>query len=66
MSQPTTRHSQSNAVPMDGHYWTELRQAISSTSGFKRWILEENVPAQVPEDDMVQLYLRRTLETLAY
>jgi hypothetical protein len=65
MSQLTTRHSQSNAVS-DGHYWTELRQAISSTSGFKRWILEENLSAQVPEDDMVQLYLRRTLETLAY
>lgn len=58
-----------NSFQADGHYWRELKQAISDTSGFKRWILERDPEIKEPEstqDKMVQLYLRQTLETLAY
>lgn len=53
----------------DGKYWDELRQAISNTSGFKRWVLDRQIEPKSAEgtmDAMVQLYLRQTLETLAY
>jgi hypothetical protein len=53
----------------DGKYWGELRQAISNTSGFKRWVLDRKIEPKSAEgtlDAMVQLYLRQTLETLAY
>jgi hypothetical protein len=57
-----------NASPSDGKYWSELRQAISDTSGFKRWVLDskESQGSDGTLDTMVQLYLRQTLETLAY
>jgi hypothetical protein len=63
----TTTHI--NSFQADGRYWRELKQAISDTSGFKRWILERDPEIKEPEstqDTMVQLYLRQTLETLAY
>jgi hypothetical protein len=57
------------AFRADGKYWSELRQAISDTSGFKRWVLDRKIEPKSSEgtlDAMVQLYLRQTLETLAY
>jgi hypothetical protein len=57
------------AFRADGKYWSELRQAISNTSGFKRWVLDRKIEPKSSEgtlDAMVQLYLRQTLETLAY
>jgi hypothetical protein len=62
-----TPHSKTSLT--DGKYWNELRQAISDTSGFKRWVLDRQIEPQSAEgtmDAMVQLYLRQTLETLAY
>ncbi|MGB8700733.1 MAG: hypothetical protein WCD18_15055 [Thermosynechococcaceae cyanobacterium] len=69
MTQLKTNHVQQTAFRADGQYWSELKQAISDTSGFKRWILERNPNVKGPEatqDTMVMLYLRQTLETLAY
>lgn len=63
---PASRHSQSNQHQI----WDHLKQAIATTSGFRRWQLERS-----PQDDQiknlsldhqVKLYLRETLETLAY
>ncbi|MCG9893680.1 MAG: hypothetical protein MH252_21740 [Thermosynechococcaceae cyanobacterium MS004] len=65
------KHNSPNitAFQADGRYWNELKHAISDTSGFKRWILERDPDikdARATQDAMVQLYLRQTLETLAY
>ncbi len=46
-----------------------LRKAIASSSGFKRWRTDKGLEVLVrPEglDDQIRLYLRETLETLAY
>jgi hypothetical protein len=64
--QATDQNKSSHA---ESHYWAELKRAISDTSGFKRWLLEcelESRGQDVTQDNMVQLYLRQTLETLAY
>ncbi len=50
-------------------FWIGLKQAISASSGFERWKLERGVhekPSDLTLDDLVQSYLRETLETLAY
>ncbi|MEM1171290.1 MAG: hypothetical protein AAGJ08_19965 [Cyanobacteria bacterium P01_H01_bin.35] len=50
--------------------WDSLKQAIALTSGFQRWQLEckvnNNQQQNIPLDRQVSLYLRETLETLAY
>ncbi|MEB3340072.1 hypothetical protein [Okeania sp.] len=50
--------------------WDSLKQAIALTSGFQRWQLERKVNSNeeqnIPLDKQVSLYLRETLETLAY
>ena len=50
-------------------FWPHLRQVISTSSGFKRWVLERGLDANATGpilDTLVQSYLRQTLETLAY
>lgn len=47
--------------------WQELKYVISGSSGFKRWQLECNAQLQsLRLDQQVQMYLRETLDTLAY
>ncbi len=49
--------------------WVSLRQAIANTSGFRRWQIEKGLNDQSSDqslDQLVQRYLRETLETLAY
>lgn len=45
--------------------WDSLKQAISASSGFRRWQLEAK-PQNPNLEHQVQRYLRETLETLAY
>lgn len=49
--------------------WDGLKQAISHSSGFQRWLAERAL-TQNPEglnlEQLVSRYLRETLETLAY
>jgi hypothetical protein len=48
-------------------FWYNLKYVISASSGFKRWQLECNNKLQsLRLDQQVQMYLRETLETLAY
>ncbi|HEY9847271.1 MAG TPA: hypothetical protein V6D03_13880 [Candidatus Caenarcaniphilales bacterium] len=53
-------------------FWPQLKQAIATSSGFKRWQLEHGLENHTTEhpldslDSLVQAYLRQTLETLAY
>ncbi|MGK7921984.1 MAG: hypothetical protein AB4080_18470 [Trichodesmium sp.] len=51
--------------------WDNLKQAIAVSSGFQRWQLERKVNDErqqknITLDRQVSLYLRETLETLAY
>ncbi|OLP17557.1 hypothetical protein BST81_14610 [Leptolyngbya sp. 'hensonii'] len=51
--------------------WDNLKKVITSSSGFQRWQLERSTDEQVQStpsglDYLVRLYLRETLETLAY
>lgn len=49
--------------------WSQLKQAIATSSGFQRWVLERGSDRRVLDstlDVQVQTYLRQTLETLAY
>jgi hypothetical protein len=46
--------------------WGGLRQAITSTPGFQYWRNSDLVDESKDLDDLVQIYLRETLETLAY
>jgi hypothetical protein len=60
---PTTPPDQDDTV------WDSLKRAIASSSGFQRWHLEHTHKEQFQAlsiDQSVQLYLRETLETLAY
>jgi len=52
----------------DASVWSNLKRAISTSSGFERWKseLSERELEQTPLDDLVRQYLRETLETLAY
>ena len=56
---------QSKEFKTDTEVWQSLRRAIASSSGFKRWQQERNLK-NVESDDLVRLYLRETLDTLAY
>ncbi len=48
--------------------WPQLRHAIATSSGFKRWTVEHGLDGHLDErlDALVSSYLRQTLETLAY
>lgn len=60
----------------DTEIWASLKQAISASSSFEHWASQldtrdrfskgEATPTNLNLDDLVQLYLRETLETLAY
>jgi hypothetical protein len=48
--------------------WASLKQAISASSSFEHWAsqLDPLDRSNLNLDDLVQRYLRETLETLAY
>ncbi|MEA5552948.1 hypothetical protein VB713_18545 [Anabaena cylindrica UHCC 0172] len=51
----------------DTKFWHNLKNAISTSSGFQRWQLECTAQLQgLRLEQQVQRYLRETLETLAY
>ena len=63
--------NQSSPTLLDdnGAYWADLQRAIAHTSGFRRWVIEQNISdaEQIDSlDQLVSVYLRQTLETLAY
>lgn len=52
----------------DAQIWQSLKCAIAASSGFQRWKseLDSTELEMTPLDQLVQRYLRETLETLAY
>lgn len=64
-----TTLSNSPAGLSDDVIWTNLKRAIASSSGFKRWQQEKGGVSDRQDwtlDQLVSSYLRETLETLAY
>ncbi|MGL5080704.1 MAG: hypothetical protein ACRC8A_04395 [Microcoleaceae cyanobacterium] len=56
-------------LPEDSQIWQSLKQAIATSSGFQRWQQEKELKESIRSlslDRQVQIYLRETLETLAY
>jgi hypothetical protein len=61
--------SGSSKMSQNSQIWDSLKQTISTSSGFHRWLSEHPIRHQVLEmslDYQVRRYLRETLETLAY
>jgi hypothetical protein len=46
--------------------WGGLRKAIASTPGFQHWCNNGQNLSNEGLDELIQSYLRETLETLAY
>ena len=46
--------------------WEALKKAIVKSSGFLRWQEAKNFKVSVTDEERVRLYLRETLQTLAY
>lgn len=56
-------------LSQDCEVWDSLKHAISLSSGFQRWQLEqqiEKLDRSATLDALVSCYLKETLETLAY
>ncbi|HEY9640543.1 MAG TPA: hypothetical protein V6C57_08665 [Coleofasciculaceae cyanobacterium] len=65
MAFPSTTHSQFS----EDVTWDSLKRAIAASSGFQRWRAEQSATVQMQNfslEQWVSLYLRETLETLAY
>ncbi|MGB3790481.1 MAG: hypothetical protein WA949_20910 [Phormidesmis sp.] len=52
----------------DAELWESLKSAIAASSGFQSWQAEQTttITTNASAEQMVRLYLRETLETLAY
>lgn len=52
----------------DAQLWQSLKSAISTSSGFQSWRSEQptSMKSSTSTEQMIRLYLRETLETLAY
>ncbi|MDB9529858.1 hypothetical protein PN498_27980 [Oscillatoria sp. CS-180] len=51
----------------DNEIWANLREAIANSSGFESWQQQKKCSSDTLSlDTQVRLYLRETLETLAY
>lgn len=64
-----TRSSSTSSthVTQDAELWQSLKSAIANSSGFQSWCSEQSSSlTSTSTENMVRLYLRETLETLAY
>ena len=62
-------HSSTDSVSAtrDVDLWDSLKRAIANSSGFQSWRSEQSSIAEGKSvEQLVRLYLRETLETLAY
>ncbi|MGB3765944.1 MAG: hypothetical protein WA947_05255 [Phormidesmis sp.] len=55
------------SAAQDADLWDSLKSAIANSSGFQSWQSERSsVTKGKSVEQLVRLYLRETLETLAY
>jgi hypothetical protein len=57
--------SQASCQTTDASYWPSLKQAIAGSSGYQTWLANTSFDI-APTEDLVLVYLRQTLATLAY
>jgi hypothetical protein len=58
-----------NVTTEDHAIWASLKQAIAKSSGFSQWLQDQDldeIKTKTTIDQQVRLYLKETLETLAY
>ncbi|NJN75766.1 MAG: hypothetical protein HC796_05580 [Synechococcaceae cyanobacterium RL_1_2] len=58
-----------NVTTEDQAIWASLKQAIAKSSGFSQWLQDQDfdeIKNKTTIDQQVRLYLKETLETLAY
>lgn len=67
-SSTTSSGASSDHAANNAELWQSLKNAIASSSGFQSWCSEQpaSITADASTEQMVRLYLRETLETLAY
>lgn len=61
-------HASAEAATHDAQLWDSLKSAIANSSGFQSWRSEQlaAITTEISDEQLVRLYLRDTLETLAY
>lgn len=67
---PSTQpgHATPSHATLDAELWQSLQNAIAASSGFQSWRSEQlsAITTTISDEQLVRLYLRDTLETLAY
>ena len=65
MQQSSTEPSHAS---QDAALWESLKSAIINSSGFQSWRSEQRsaIATKTSDEQLVRLYIRDTLETLAY
>ena len=60
--------TESSHASDDAQLWDSLKSAIANSSGFQSWRSEQlsAITTKISDEQLVRLYLRDTLETLAY
>lgn len=53
-------------LEQDSQMWSSLQRAIATSSGFKRWQLQQKLEEDRNLELQVRRYLQETLKTLAY
>ena len=60
--------AETDHVAQDAELWESLKSAIAASSGYQSWRSEKlaSTTTAISDEQLVRLYLRDTLETLAY
>ncbi|KPQ37071.1 MAG: hypothetical protein HLUCCA11_03890 [Phormidesmis priestleyi Ana] len=60
--------SSASHAAQDSELWQSLKNAIAASSGYQSWRAEQlkAITTTISDEQLVRLYLRDTLETLAY
>ena len=71
MIQPSSTepsHATQDAQTQNSVLWNSLKSAIANSSGFQSWRSEQlsAITSKISDEQLVRLYVRDTLETLAY
>lgn len=60
--------TETGQAAQDAELWESLKSAIAASSGYQSWRAEQlkTATTAISDEQLVRLYLRDTLETLAY
>jgi hypothetical protein len=66
MIQTQSENYSDSQFQKDSEIWQSLKQTIANSSGFKSWQKQQDSTTGFTLEEQVNLYLRETLNTLAY